>query len=547
VDETNRTDALVDRYWDELLELEPTLGTSAGDERYDDRLSDPSEAGRAHAEAVHRAALAETVAIDREALDASRRATLDVAEAIARRFLAELEHRTDRLTVANHLWGPGQTLGELASMQLADTPERLERYEARLRAFPAHLEAWAEVGRDGIAAGVTTSRVVAERSIAQVERLLALRAEESPALMPATDDAARDRIVAIVRDVVNPAHEVFLGVLRDYLPHATESLGLSSLPGGEAMYAAEVLAWTTLPLDPREAHELGNARFDAIQEERDAIAGRLGYASPDEALAAHTATGIDTAESPEALVAIVEDQVRRSWDAATPWFGRLPSANCEVRAVEAFREADMPMAFYNPPTEDGSRPGVYYINTYDLPSRELHSIAGVTFHEANPGHHFQVALEQEADDLPRLRRFGGILAGSAFTEGWGLYAERLADDMGLYLDDWERLGMLENQALRAGRLITDTGLHALGWDRERAIAKLQEGGTPRTDAEIEIDRYIAMPAQALSYMTGMIEIEKARAAAESREGDAFSLRDFHDRLLAMGTVPLPSLTREFGS
>jgi uncharacterized protein (DUF885 family) len=546
VDERDRTDALVDRYWDELLELEPTLGTSVGDERYDDRLPDPSEAGRARSEAVHRAALAEATAIDRDALDETRRTTLEVVEAIARRFLAGLEHRTDRLSVANHLWGPGQALGEIASFQQADTTERLERYEARLRAFPAYLEAWAEVGRDGIAAGVTSPRVVAERSVGQVERLLALPVEDSPAMLPVTGDDARDRIGTIVRDVVNPAYETFLGVLRDYVPHATETLGLSSLPDGEAMYEAEVLSWTSLALDPREVHELGNERFDAIQEERRRIAGTLGYASSAEALAAYRANGADTAESREALVAIVEDQVRRSWDAAAPWFGRLPSANCEVRAVEAFREADMPMAFYNPPTEDGSRPGVYYINTFDLPSRELHSIAGVTFHEANPGHHFQIALEQEADDLPKLRRFGGILAGSAFTEGWGLYAERLADEMGLYLDDWERLGMLENQALRAGRLITDTGLHSLGWDRERAIAKLEVGGSPRTDAEIEIDRYIAMPAQALSYMTGMIEIERARAAAEAREGDAFSLRDFHDRLLAMGTVPLPSLARRFG-
>jgi uncharacterized protein (DUF885 family) len=545
VNETNRTDALVDRYWDELLELEPMLGTSVGDERHDDRLPDPSEAGRAASEAVHRAALAEAAEIDRDPLDGARSTTLDVVEAIARRFLAGLEHRTDRLSVANHLWGPGQALGEIASVQQADTPERLDRYEARLRAFPAYLEAWAEVGREGIAAGVTAPRVVTERSIGQVERLLELEVEDSPAMMPLADDAARERISTIVREVVNPAYEVFLGVLRDYLPHATETLGLSSLPDGEAMYAAEVLSWTSLPLDPREVHELGNDRFDAIQEERATIASSLGYATPAAALEDHKASGADTADSPEALVAIVQDQVRRSWDDARPWFGRLPSSNCEVRAVEAFREADMPMAFYNPPTEDGSRPGVYYINTYDLPSRELHGIASVTFHEANPGHHFQIALEQEAGDLPRLRRFGGILAGSAFTEGWGLYAERLADEIGLYLDDWERLGMLENQALRAGRLITDTGLHALGWDRERAIAKLQDGGTPRTDAEIEIDRYIAMPAQALSYMTGMIEIEKARAAAETREGDAFSLRDFHDQLLAMGTVPLPSLARTF--
>ncbi|MEO8476664.1 MAG: DUF885 domain-containing protein [Actinomycetota bacterium] len=547
MDETNRTDGLVDRYWDELLELEPTLGTSVGDERHDDRLPDPGEVGRAASEAAHRATLAEASTIDRSELDPSRRTTLDVAEAIARRFLAELEHRTDRLSAANHLWGPGQMLGEIASVQQADTPERLERYEARLRAFPAFLEAWAEVGREGVATGVTAPRVVAERTIAQIERLLALPAHESPALMPITHDEDRSRIAAIVGEVVNPAYEAFLGALREYLPHATESLGLSSLPGGEAMYATAILSWTSLPLDPRELHDLGNARFDAIVDERDSVAGTLGYASSAEALAAYHATGADTAESPEALVAIVEDQVRRSWDAAGPWFGQLPSANCEVRVVEAFREADCPIAFYNPPTEDGSRPGVYYINTYDLPGRELHSIPGVTFHEANPGHHFQVALEQEANDLPKLRRFGGILAGSAFTEGWGLYAERLADEMGLYLDDWERLGMLENQALRAARLITDTGLHALGWDRERAIAKLQEGGTPRTDAEIEIDRYIAMPAQALSYMTGMIEIEKARAAEEAKKGAAFSLPDFHDRLLALGTVPLPSLAREFGS
>ncbi len=340
-------------------------------------------------------------------------------EAIARRFLAGLEHRTDRLTVANHLWGPGQALGEIASYQQADTPDRLERYEARLRAFPAFLEAWAEVGRDGIDAGVTTPRVVAERSIGQVERLLALPVEDSPAMMPAADDAARERIATVVRDVVNPGYETFLGVLHEYLPHATETLGLSALPDGEAMYAAEVLSWTSLPFDPREVHELGNERFDTIQEERHRIAAGLGFGSVEEALAAHAASGTDTAESREALVAIVEDQVRRSWDAAAPWFGRLPSSNCEVRAVEAFREADMPMAFYNPPTEDGSRPGVYYINTYDLPSRELHSIAGVTFHEANPGHHFQIALEQEAGDLPKLRRFGGILAGSAFTRGVG--------------------------------------------------------------------------------------------------------------------------------
>jgi uncharacterized protein (DUF885 family) len=222
----------------------------------------------------------------------------------------------------------------------------------------------------------------------------------------------------------------------------------------------------------------------------------------------------------------------------------MPSANCEVRAVEEFRERDMPFAFYNPGTEDGSRAGVYYVNTYDLPTRPKHHLASVSFHEANPGHHFQLTIEQEITDVPPLRRFGGFFAGSAFCEGWGLYCERLADEMGLYLDDWERLGMLDAQAHRAARLITDTGIHALGWSRDRAIAKLEEGGSPNTDAVIEIDRYIAMPGQALSYMIGMLEIQKARAAATRRDGANFSLRDFHDKILGLGQLPLPALQRE---
>ena len=545
--ERERADALVERYWDQLLALEPMLGTSCGDERFDDRLPDPTEAGRAKSEAIHRAALDESRSIDRGSLDEIGRTTLDVLDSIAERYVAELDDRIDRLTPASQLWGPAQLIGEIASVQRTDTPERLDRYEARLRAVPAHLEAWAEVAREGIATGVTSPRPVAERALGQVERFLALPADESPALACLDDDpAARERIAATVRDVVAPAYETYLGVMRDYLPHATETIAISALPGGEEMYATQVMAWTSLRLDPAAVHAIGNERFDAIQQERFEVAARLGFASPDEALASHRASGKDTPESAEALVEFVRDQVARSWEIAPAWFGRLPRESCEVRAVEAFREADMPAAFYNAPTEDGSRPGTYYINTYDLPSRDLHVIAGVTAHEAIPGHHMQIALEQEFPDRPRLRRFGGMLAGSAFAEGWGLYSERLAEEMGLYLDDWERLGMLENQALRAARLITDTGIHALGWTREAAIAKLEEGGSPHTDSVIEVDRYIAMPAQALSYMIGMIEIEKARAAAEARDGAAFSLRDFHDRLLSLGSLPLPSLARELG-
>src|SRR5439155_11230545 len=246
---------------------------------------------------------------------------------------------------------------------------------------------------------------------------------------------------------VAPAHERFRDVLRDeLLPVATETIGLSAIPDGEGIYSAEILGWTSLPLDPKRVHELGTERFDAIQSERRAVASELGYPDPATAIADRTARGENTAGSPEELLAIANDQVARSWEAAPAYFGRLPQANCQVRRVEEFREADAPFAFYNPPTEDGSRPGIYYINAYDLGGRALHHVASVTYHEANPGHHFQIALEQETPERSNLRRFGAALAGSAYCEGWGLYSERLADEMGLYLDGWERLGMLDNQA-----------------------------------------------------------------------------------------------------
>ena len=549
MDVNERASVLADRVWDGLLEIAPELGTAIGDERFDDRLGDPGPDGRARESSLLRGALDDLATLDRSALDESNRLTMDVLEAVANRFLAALDQRTDRLVVASHMMGPSNTLGEIASMQRADTPERLDRYEARLRAFPAFAAAWADVAREAVETGVTAPQVVVERSIGQVERILAIAPEDSPAMMPIGDDPdARERIVAAVREAVLPAHQTLLEALREtYLPAATETIGLSALPDGDALYAAEILSWTSLPLDAREVHELGLERFDAIQGERYEIARALGYDGPNEAIAARTASGENTAASREALVKMAEEQVARSWDLAPRFFGLMPSDNCEVRAVEEFREADMPFAFYNPPTEDRSRQGVYYINCYDLEHRPVHHVAAVTYHEANPGHHFQIALEQEMPDRNRLRRFGGSLAAAAFAEGWGLYSERLADEMGLYADEWERLGMLEAQAHRAARLITDTGIHALNWEREAAIQKLEEAGNPRIDAEIEVDRYIALPGQALSYMIGMIEIEKAREAAAAREGASFSLRDFHDRVLSLGQLPLPAFRRELGS
>ncbi|HWL90209.1 MAG TPA: DUF885 domain-containing protein [Actinomycetota bacterium] len=548
MNDADRAQELADRFWNELLEREPIFATAIGEEGYDDRLPDIGAEGRALSETRNRAALDELATIDRAGLDITLRTTMDILEAIANQTLAAVELRTDRLYVVNHFVGPGVLLGDIASIQRTDTPEHLERYDQRLRAFPSYLEACAEIAREGIATGVASPRTVVERAVAQVERIVAMPAEEAPPLAAVAEDdvTARERIVGTWNDAVAPAFARFLDTLREYLPHAAESNAVTDLPGGDSIYAAEIRSWTTLPLDPQEVHDLGNERWDAIQAERFEVAGRLGFDDPAKAIADRQASGKDTPASAEALVELVEDQVRRSWEIAPQWFGRLPKANCTVREIEAYRAADMALAFYMPPTADGSRPGTYYINTHDLEGKALHQIASVTYHEANPGHHFQIALEMEFDDRPALRRFGGLLAGSSFAEGWGLYSERLADDMGLYVDDWERLGMLAAQAHRAARLITDTGIHAFGWTREQAIEKLVAGGSPRGESETEVDRYIALPAQALAYMVGMVEIEDARRRTEEKEGTAFDLKGFHDRLLALGQLPLPALRRELG-
>jgi uncharacterized protein (DUF885 family) len=537
---------LADRYWENLLELDPLIGTEIGDDRYDDRLPDPSEEGLVRRQVIHRGALESLDRFDRAALSVDLRTTLDVLEAIARRELDDVALRLDRFHVVSHLLGPGPLLAILSSLQRADTSERATKYVARLEAFPSYLEEVGKVAMDGARAGQTQPALVVDRSIAQVERLLALAPEASPGMEPVKDapDSHREQVAGVLRERVWPAYARYLETLREYRRSARESIGLLDLPNGDVIYAALIKGFTTLTLDPKEVHRIGLEQLEQIKEERQQIADRLGHSDAAAAIAERTASGQNTAKAREDLVRIAEEQVQRSWEAAPAYFGRLPRANCTVKAVEEFREKDEPMAFYYPPTADGSRAGIYYINTGDLTERPLHLLAGVTFHEANPGHHFQISIDMEFTERPRLRRFGGIGAGSAFAEGWGLYSERLADEMGLYEDDYQRLGMLDAQGWRANRLITDTGIHALGWDRERAIDQMLQAGPPRAAAEIEIDRYISWPGQALAYKIGQIEIERWRAEAAERSGPDFSLKDFHDRLLALGSLPLSTLDRE---
>jgi len=542
------TDArrIADRYWDGVLELEPLLGTVVGDERFDDRLGDLSEAGRARRDEVHRGALADLDGIDREALGTEDRVTLDLVETLATRNLQTLALGYDRLEIVDHLWGPGTLLADLGSFVRATTPERREALVRRLGAIPAYLDQAAAVMAEGVATGRTAAGLVVDRIDAQVGRLL----DEGPdrcAVLPALpeDDAeGRTEVVAVLRDVVFPAYETYRDALRDYRPNAREGIGLVALPDGEELYDAQILGFTTLALPAKDVHQLGLQQLERIQEEKREIARAVGAPDPETAVARRREEGLDSFATREEIVELAREQADRSWTAASSFFGSLPDRNCEVRAIDALREADQP-EHYIAPTPDGSRPGVYYVNTVDYLARPRHALATTTYHESNPGHHFQGALEVAAADRAAIRRFAADIVGMAFCEGWGLYSERLADEMGMYQDEYERLGMLEMQAFRAARLVVDTGIHALGWERQRAVDVLRSSGLPAEPAEREVDRYVSIPGQALCYKLGQLEIEGWRAEASARPG--FSLREFHDRLLSLGSLPLPTLRREMAN
>src|SRR4029079_9394380 len=422
------------------------------------------------------------------------------------------------------------------------------KFLARLNAYSAYMDANIGILREGIETGLTSPRIVAERTIQQLERLLAIRIGEAivPSMAQVASDEDREKVREVVRDVVYPADARFLEALRtDYLPATRTEPGLWSAPGGDALYRTRARFWTTLDTSPQEIHDIGLAELEAVEIGRREIAHAAGFGYDTKGYRAHLAQDpADIPGSKDELLARAREDIDRAMAVAPQFFGTLPKAGCDVKPVEEFKEKDAPFAYYFPPSTDGSRPGIYYANGYDLPSRKYTKLASTTYHEAVPGHHFQIALEMENPNLNTFRRLGARIVGSAYVEGWGLYSEKLADEMGLFRNDGERFGMLDAVAWRAARLVVDTGVHALRWDRQRSIDFLLDAGLSDTDATIETDRYIGWPGQALAYMMGWRAIERLRREISARDGDRFDLREFHDQVLAHGSLPLATLARE---
>jgi uncharacterized protein (DUF885 family) len=538
---------LADSFWDGVLERDPVYATILGDDRWDDRLPDLGEAGRAADAAAYRETLATAEAIGVEGLDPEQVITRDMLMLVASTHLEWLEQKQYQLAI-NHIFGTQTMPVRVAQYQVADTREGLERLLTRLAAYPAAIEQEIDTLREGIADARTAAAVPVRKEIEQIERMVELPTEAFPAVAMAqvADDSAREQVRGAVEAHVYPALRQLRNFLADeYEAKARPEPGLSTTPGGDEAYRLGIRMNTTVDTSPDEVHRFGMEDLAHIEAEKDEIARRAGYRDR----AAHAKALIEDpanhTSSREAIVELAAEQTARAFATAPRYFGRLPRADCEVKAVEEYREREVPPAFYMPPSIDGSRVGQYYLNTYQPEQRHLHKIAAITFHEATPGHHFQLAIEMELTGLPPFRTLGSRLAGAAYSEGWGLYCERLADEMGLYQSDAERIGMLDAQSFRAARLVVDSGLHEFGWSRARAIEFMHERGSlAPVDAEIEVDRYTIWPGQALAYKIGQREIERARREVSEFMGDRFDLRAFHDEVLAHGSLPLATLRRE---
>jgi uncharacterized protein (DUF885 family) len=518
---------LADQFFDVLLERFPIAASFMGLPGHDDRLTDFGTAAEQRFLAAVTAIATQAQAVPDEGLSPSDRITKRIIAHEAAETAAQIEGRYLEFTVSDLMLTPvAGLLSSLIDVPLSDD------FPKRLAAVPSVLETIAQRQRGGLADGLTPVAHLVRQAIEFLDRHLT------------TVDAfvRSEACRTVVTERVAPAIKAYRDFLAaEMLPRGrdTEHAGLCWLPGGDERYAAAVRQHTTTALTPDELHQLGLDVIDGLAREYvtlgTAVFGLSDLQEIFHRLRDDPALRWSTAEE---MVAAAEVAVRRAEAAAPAWFRRLPASPCAVAPYPPSVPASTPPA-YRHGSIDGSRPGTYHVNTA-VPTESVRYKNEVTsFHEAVPGHHLEVSNAKSRTELPMLRRTGSV---TAYREGWALYSERLADEMGLYSDDLSRLGMLMMDSTRAGRLVADTGLHAKGWSRQQAIDYLL-ANTPMAPHHVvsEVDRYLAAPGQALAYMVGRLEIQRLRRDAEARLGDRFDIRDFHEAVLGEGPVPLSVL------
>jgi uncharacterized protein (DUF885 family) len=544
---------LADAYWEATLEASPLFASIVGDRRYDDRLPDESDAGVARARDRLARLDDAAAAIDGEMLSEADRVTSAALLEGIRGDLAVIDSGLHRWTV-DPLEGLVANLLALPDYQRLETPDDGARMVARYRAVGPAVDTYAGNLRASRAHGSVAPRAPVAHVIDALDTLLASPDAGWPLSRPASDEAtaawpASDRETfgrRLGESIANDVRPAFVR-LRDVLTNeiapvarGDDAVGIGALSGGADAYRSLIRRHTSLELTPDELHQTGLAEVDRIDRELRELTGRvLGASSLPEALASLRSDPALHFGTRDEVQDVAERSLARANEAIPDWFGRLPRAPCVVVRMGTHEEAHNTIAYYREPAADGSRPGQFAINTGAPETRPRYEAEALAFHEAVPGHHLQLAIAGELDDLPMFRRW---LGPTAYIEGWGLYTERLSDEMGLYTGDLDRIGVLSFDAWRACRLVVDTGMHALGWSRDQAITFMTEHtALAANNIANEIDRYIVWPGQALGYKAGQLELVRLRTRAHERLGARFEIRAFHDAVLGQGALPLSTL------
>jgi uncharacterized protein (DUF885 family) len=550
-DRRHQLTALLDEQWQYVLRTSPEFASVLGDRRYNDHWSDLSPASIAADLAQARQFVTRFSAIDTTGFPDQ--------EALNQQLMVrQLKQRLDDakfegwLMPIDQFGGLHIQIAALVPLLPFATVKDYDDYIARLHKLAAAFDQVSALMKEGVAKHLVPPRILLEQCVGQTEALARGAAADSPFAGPlkkfpagiakADQDRIRAAVLAAVKDEVQPRYKAFAKYLRDdYVAHGRKDVGMWALPDGDTRYAARVKEMTTTDLTAEQIHEIGLAEVARIEAAQAEIGKKLGFAD-FAAFKRHVRTERKLyAKSPEDILAHYRKYTDQMYTKLPELFGRLPRQRMTIEPFEKFREKEAAGAQYDQGTPDGSRPGRVLVNTYEATKRLTIDMESTAYHEGVPGHHFQIAIQQELGELPAFRQQGGYVA---FNEGWALYSERLGKEVGFYQDPYNDYGRLQDEILRAIRLVVDTGLHAKHWTREQVVQFFHDHSTiEEPDVQAETNRYIAIPGQALGYKIGQLTILRLRDKAQSALGTRFDIRAFHDTVLGAGALPLDVLER----
>jgi len=536
-------DVLADEYWAYYLQTNPTSAHLLGDYGRAGEFEEVTREAEDGEISTLRAFAQRAEGLDETGLDEQQRITRAVvaSDATARADIAEARLKE---LAADPIFGEQVSMPILMGMLALPDADVADALVDKFRGLGRYYRELAERQREGVANGRFPAAFAVRDTIAQLDAILSSPVADDPLLAttPPPDgmdvDGWKASLRAVIESDVHPGMAAYRDVLRDHVVpqgRSDEQCGLSWLPDGEEAYAATLRLYTTTTKTAQEIHDIGLAQIDKLADEYRSLGPEVvGTDDLGEIFEAMRSDPKLHFENGEQLVEASEVAMERAWAAMPEWFEVLPQAPCAVQSTMTGAKA-----FYFPPASDGSRGGTFFVNIADPTAWGTFELEAMAFHEGIPGHHLQIAIAAELEEVPEFRKH---IHNSAYAEGWGLYTERLSDEMGLYSSSVDRMGMFSADSMRACRLVVDTGLHALGWSREQAV-EYMVANSPLAEGVVrpEIDRYIVSPGQATSYMVGRLEIQRMRAEAEQRQGDAFQVKQFHSALLDSGSLPLDVL------